>query len=97
MNKSTQPVKPKDQKADTEEVLDLLRDFAALLLEWSWEGTIGFEDELEKVGATYGFGDTTAIVSSQSAIIQMEGRQGNRLYRGIAGVPGANHSRRFSD
>ena len=62
-------------KAPLDGVVSLLKDQAATLLEWSWEGTISYEEQLEKVGASYGYEDTIAVVNSQSAMIQVSNQQ----------------------
>ena len=38
------------QQADTHEVRTLLCDLSQLLLKWSWEGVVGYEEKVEKVG-----------------------------------------------
>lgn len=63
------------EKADLNDVLALEEELANLMLEWSWEGTVGFEERLEKVAASYGYDDATAIVDAQSAFIQIDGNQ----------------------
>ena len=63
------------EQAELNEVLALEKDLAGLLLDWSWEGTVGFEERLEKVAAAYGYEDATAVVDAQSAFVQIEGRQ----------------------
>jgi len=38
------------QKADADEVRALLRELSQQLLAWSWEGVVGYEEMVERVG-----------------------------------------------
>jgi len=58
-----------------DEVLAFEQELAKVLLEWSWEGTLYYEEILEKVAAAYGYADAVAVVGSQSAVLQVAGRQ----------------------
>lgn len=71
MKETTTPKK----EAPSEELMLLLEDQAATLLDWSWEGTMHFEEQLEKVGESYGYKDTLAVVNSQSAVVQVSNQQ----------------------
>jgi len=62
------------QKYTLDEVLAFEQKLAKVLLEWSWEGTLYYEEILEKVAAAYGYADAVAIVDSQSAVLQIAGR-----------------------
>jgi len=66
---------PARQPYSLDEVLAFEHELAQVLLEWSWEGTLYYEEILEKVAAAYGYADAVAIVNSQSAVVQMAGRQ----------------------
>jgi uncharacterized membrane protein YjjP (DUF1212 family) len=72
--------------ADSTEVLALLCELSQLLLKWSWEGVVGYEEMAERVGRTYGYEDTTVMMEAQSATIKLDG-QGTFVKGGIPGFP----------
>jgi uncharacterized membrane protein YjjP (DUF1212 family)/uncharacterized membrane protein YjjB (DUF3815 family) len=74
------------QQADAHEVRTLLCDLSQLLLKWSWEGVVGYEEKVEKVGRTYGYTDTTVIMEAQSATIKLEADGDSTFVKG--GIPG---------
>jgi len=65
--------RPGGQPYPLDEVLAFEQELGKVLLEWSWEGTLQYEETLEKVAAAYGYADAVAIVSSQSAVVQIAG------------------------
>ena len=74
------------QKADAKEVRALLSELSQLLLAWSWEGVVGYEEMVERVGRTYGYDDTTVIMEAQSATIKLEADGQPTFVKG--GIPG---------
>jgi len=66
---------PGGQRYPLDEVLSFEQELGKVLLEWSWEGTLSYEETLERVAAAYGYADAVAIVDSQSAVVQIAGRQ----------------------
>jgi uncharacterized membrane protein YjjP (DUF1212 family) len=76
----------KASSADSTEVLALLCELSQLLLKWSWEGVVGYEEMAERVGRTYGYDDTTVMMEAQSATIQLGG-QTTFVKGGIPGFP----------
>jgi uncharacterized membrane protein YjjP (DUF1212 family)/uncharacterized membrane protein YjjB (DUF3815 family) len=66
--------RPGGQPYPVDEVLAFEQELGKVLLEWSWEGTLYYEEILEKVAAAYGYADSVAIVGSQSAVVQIAGR-----------------------
>lgn len=73
-------------RADSGEVLDLLCELCQLLLNWSWEGVVGYEEMVEGVGHIYGYDDILVIMEAQSATIELDG-QVRILKGGIPGIP----------
>ncbi len=78
-------------KADAAEVRALLRELSQQLLAWSWEGVVGYEEMVERVGRTYGYGDTSVIMEAQSATIMLDG-QTTFVKGGIPGLPPLAHT-----
>jgi uncharacterized membrane protein YjjP (DUF1212 family)/uncharacterized membrane protein YjjB (DUF3815 family) len=75
-------------KADAAQVRAFLRELSQQLLAWSWEGVVGYEEIVERVGRTYGYDDTTVIMEAQSAMIKLEPEgQGTFVKGGIPGFP----------
>jgi len=75
-------------QADSAEVEALLSELAQLMLSWSWEGVVGYEEMVERVGRTYGYDDTTVIMEAQAAIIKLEPQgHGTFVKGGIPGLP----------
>ena len=73
-------------KADASEVLDLLCELSQLFLKWSWEGVVGYEEMVERVGRTYGYENTLVMMEAQSATIELDG-QVRFIKGGIPGIP----------
>jgi uncharacterized membrane protein YjjP (DUF1212 family)/uncharacterized membrane protein YjjB (DUF3815 family) len=73
-------------KADAAEVRTLLCELSQQLLAWSWEGVVGYEEIVERVGRTYGYDDTTVMMEAQSATIKLDG-QTTFVKGGIPGFP----------
>jgi uncharacterized membrane protein YjjP (DUF1212 family)/uncharacterized membrane protein YjjB (DUF3815 family) len=75
-------------KADADQVRALLCELSQQLLAWSWEGVVGYEEMVERVGRTYGYDDTTVIMEAQSAMIKLEPEgRGTFVKGGIPGFP----------
>lgn len=74
------------QKADANEVRALLRELSQQLLAWSWEGVVGYEEMVERVGRTYGYDDTTVAMEAQLAMIKLEPDEEMTFVKG--GIPG---------
>jgi uncharacterized membrane protein YjjP (DUF1212 family)/uncharacterized membrane protein YjjB (DUF3815 family) len=73
-------------KADAAEVLALLCELSQQLLAWSWEGVVGYEEMVERVGRSYGYEDATVMMEAQSATIKLDG-QTTFVKGGIPGSP----------
>jgi hypothetical protein len=58
-------------KSAASEVRDLLNELSRLLLNWSWEGVVGYEEMVERIAGTYGYDDTTVMLEAQSATIAL--------------------------
>ena len=71
---------------DSREVLGLLQDLSALLLKWSWEGVVNYEEMVERVGRSYGYDDTTVVMEAQMATIRLEPEGQSVFVKG--GIPG---------
>ncbi len=65
------PATPKQPTDDPKEVFELLRSISSASLDWSWEGTVGMEEQVEAVGAAYGYHNVVSIFSAQSAQLKM--------------------------
>jgi uncharacterized membrane protein YjjP (DUF1212 family) len=75
-------------KADEGEVLDLLCELSQQLLAWSWEGVVGYEEIVERVGRTYGYDETSVNMEAQSAMIKLEAEDHSTFVKvGIPGFP----------
>ena len=74
------------QKANADEVRALLRELSQQLLAWSWEGVVGYEEMVERVGRTYGYEDTTVAMEAQLAMIKLEPDEEMTFVKG--GIPG---------
>jgi uncharacterized membrane protein YjjP (DUF1212 family)/uncharacterized membrane protein YjjB (DUF3815 family) len=75
-----------DRRADAGQVRALLRELSQQLLAWSWEGVVGYEAIVERVGRTYGYDDTTVIMEAQAATIKLEPEGPVTFVKG--GIPG---------
>jgi len=73
-------------KADANEVRALLRELSEQLLGWSWEGVVGYEEMVERVGRSYGYQDTTVVMEAQLAMIKLEADEHMTFVKG--GIPG---------
>jgi uncharacterized membrane protein YjjP (DUF1212 family)/uncharacterized membrane protein YjjB (DUF3815 family) len=73
-------------KANADEVRALLRELSQQLLAWSWEGVVGYEEMVERVGRTYGYKDTTVAMEAQLAMIKLERDEEMTFVKG--GIPG---------
>jgi len=85
MTTQTPPI-PKQPTDDPHDVFELLCSIATIALNWSWEGTVGMEEQVEVVGAAYGYDNVTSIFSAQSAQLKM-GDQQTIIKGGIPGIP----------
>jgi len=74
------------QKANPDDVRALLRELSQQLLAWSWEGVVGYEEMVERVGRTYGYEDTTVAMEAQLAMIKLEADEEMTFVKG--GFPG---------
>jgi len=74
------------QRANADEVRALLRELSQQLLAWSWEGVVGYEEMVERVGRTYGYEDTTVVMEAQLAMIKLEADEHMTFVKG--GIPG---------
>jgi len=74
------------QKGNPDEVRALLRELSQQLLAWSWEGVVGYEEMVERVGRTYGYEDTTVAMEAQLAMIKLEPDEEMTFVKG--GIPG---------
>ena len=74
------------QQASADEVRELLRELSQQLLAWSWEGVVGYEEIVERVGRTYGYEDTTVVMEAQLAMIKLEPDEEMTFVKG--GIPG---------
>jgi uncharacterized membrane protein YjjP (DUF1212 family) len=74
-------------KSDATEVRDLLSELCQLLLKWSWEGIVGYEEMVERVGRTYGYDDTTVMMEAQFATVKLDDGRAAFVKGGIPGVP----------
>jgi len=74
------------QKANPDDVRALLRELSQQLLAWSWEGVVGYEEMVERVGRTYGYEDTTVAMEAQLAMIKLEADEEMTFVKG--GIPG---------
>jgi uncharacterized membrane protein YjjP (DUF1212 family)/uncharacterized membrane protein YjjB (DUF3815 family) len=86
------------QKSDAGEVRALLNELSQQLLAWSWEGVVGYEEMVERVGRTYGYPDTTVIMEAQAAMIKLEpDGQGTFVKGGIPGFPPMAYTQTLKD
>ena len=78
------------------QVRALLCDLSRLLLKWSWEGVVGYEEMVERVGRTYGFPDTTIMMEAQCATIEFAGKV-SFVKGGIPGIPPLAYTQNLKD
>jgi uncharacterized membrane protein YjjP (DUF1212 family)/uncharacterized membrane protein YjjB (DUF3815 family) len=74
------------KKEEITQVKKLLHDIAQLLLSWSWEGVVGYEELLTCVSKTYGYDDIVVNFEAQSATIVLNGEI-SFVKGGIPGFP----------
>jgi len=86
----------RDTKADKTEVRDLLRGLSRLLLNWSWEGVVGYEEMVERVGRIYGWDDTTVMMEAQCATIELDGKT-TFVKGGIPAIPPLAYTQNLKD
>jgi uncharacterized membrane protein YjjP (DUF1212 family) len=67
-----------------DDVFPLVTDLGQLLLDWSWEGTVGLEDKIDRTAQAYGQ-DVTTLIGAESAIIQMGDR--DSFLKALPGIP----------
>jgi uncharacterized membrane protein YjjP (DUF1212 family) len=72
------------QAPGVDAVFPLVSDLGQLLLNWSWEGTLGLEDKIERVAGAYGQ-KVVSLINAESAIIQMGSREA--FLKGLPGIP----------
>jgi uncharacterized membrane protein YjjP (DUF1212 family) len=72
------------QSPGVDEVFPLVSDLGQLLLNWSWEGTLGIEDKIERVAGAYDQ-EVVTLVTAESAAIQMGSR--DAFLKGLPGIP----------
>lgn len=77
---------PPESRADAHEVRALLRELSQQLLAWSWEGVVGYEDMVERVGRTFGYPNTTVIMEAQAATMKLDLDDEMTFVKG--GIPG---------
>ena len=86
------------QKANADEVRALLRELSQQLLAWSWEGVVGYEEMVERVGRTYGYADTTVAMEAQLAMIKLEPDEEMTFVKGgIPGIPPMAYTQTLKD
>jgi uncharacterized membrane protein YjjP (DUF1212 family) len=72
------------QAPGVDEVFPLVSDLGQLLLNWSWQGTLGIEEEIERVAGAYDQ-EVVSLVTAESAVIQMGSR--DAFLKGLPGIP----------
>ncbi len=86
------------QKADAGEVLALLDELSQQLLGWSWEGVVGYEEMVERVGRTYGYPEVTVLMEAQSAMIKLKPEGRATFVKGdIPGFPPMAYTQNLKD
>ena len=83
-------------RADATDVRSLLEDLSALLLKWSWEGVVGYEEMVEKVSRSYGWDDATVMMEAQCATIELDGKV-TFVRGGIPGFPPMAYTQNLKD
>jgi len=85
-------------KADAAEVRALLCELSQQLLAWSWEGVVGYEEIVERVGKTYGYAETTVTMEAQMAVIKLEADGDSTFVKvGIPGFPPLAYTQNVKD
>ena len=72
------------EQPSIDEVFPLVTDLGQLLLDWSWEGTVGLEDKIDRTAKAYGH-DVTTLIGAESAVIQMGDR--DSFLKALPGIP----------
>jgi uncharacterized membrane protein YjjP (DUF1212 family) len=72
------------EQPSIDEVFPLVTDLGQLLLDWSWEGTVGLEDKIDRTAQAYDQ-DVTTLIGAESAIIQMGDR--DSFLKALPGIP----------
>jgi uncharacterized membrane protein YjjP (DUF1212 family) len=72
------------EQSSIDEVFPLVTDLGQLLLDWSWEGTVGLEDKIDRTAQAYDQ-DVTTLIGAESAIIQMGDR--DSFLKALPGIP----------
>ncbi len=75
---------PASQEPVIDDVFPLVTDLGQLLLDWSWEGTVGLEDKIDRTAKAYGQ-DVTTLIGAETAIIQMGDR--DSFLKAFPGIP----------
>ena len=86
----------RETRTDDDQVRTLLCDLSSLLLRWSWEGVVGYEEMVEKVASTYGWDDTTVMMEAQCATIELDGKVAF-VKGGIPGIPPLAYTQNLKD
>ncbi|WP_299482210.1 threonine/serine exporter family protein [uncultured Roseibium sp.] len=68
------PEVSKALQVNDEEVRAYLLELMQLLLDWSWEGVVGFEEIVEKVAETYSGNKATVVYEAESALLDFGGK-----------------------
>jgi hypothetical protein len=72
------------QKPVIDDVFPLVTDLGQLVLDRSWEGTVGLEDKIDRTAKAYDQ-DVTTLVGAETAIIQMGDR--DSFLKAFPGIP----------
>jgi uncharacterized membrane protein YjjP (DUF1212 family) len=72
------------EKPVIDDVFPLVTDLGQLLLDWSWEGTVGLEDKIDRTAEAYDQ-DVTTLIGAETAIIQMGDR--DSFLKALPGIP----------
>jgi hypothetical protein len=65
-------------------VFPLVADLGQVLLDWSWEGTVGIDDKINRTARAYDQ-DVTTLIGPETAIIQMGER--DSFLKALPGIP----------
>ena len=72
------------QAPDVDDVFPLVSDLGQLLLNWSWEGTLGLETKIERVAGAYNH-EVVSLVNAETAVVQMGPREA--FLKALPGIP----------
>lgn len=84
MSDAGEPSEHRVAAPDVDEVFPLVSDLGQLLLDWSWEGTVGLETKIERVAAAYDH-EVVSIVNAETAVVKMGRRE--VFLKGFPGIP----------